>query len=104
MWQRAQVTQASETIIQDVPLALVTLVILSALELIVHENILLEFGASKIKNSTKAHETGKPCEERRSEHATRRAPRKTSVREPPVCFSVRVRPRCRPVAPCVCTG
>ena len=67
MWQRSQVMQASETTIQDVPLALVTLAILSALELIVHENILLEFGASKIKNSTKAHETGKPCEERRSE-------------------------------------
>ena len=35
MWQRAQVTQASETTIQDVPLALVTLIILSALELTV---------------------------------------------------------------------
>ena len=104
VWLCTRVTQATETTSSDALVAPVSLIFLFALNLIVHNNILLEFGASKVKNSTKAHKTGKPCEERRSEHATRRAPRKTSVREPPVCFSVRARPRCRPVAPCVCTG
>ena len=104
VWRCTRVTQATETTSSDALVAPVSLIFLFALNLIVHNNILLEFGASKVKNSTKAHKTGKPSEKMSLEHATCRAPRHTSARAPLTSLPMRVRPRCRPVAPCLCTG